>query len=101
VVQLRIYSINDLFKVLEHFDKYPLLTQKKVDYELFKQAIYLIKNEEHLTIDGIIKLVRIKAYMNKGLSNLLKINFPLVASEISNDISPRLPIKGQVVVCPN
>lgn len=101
VLQLKIYSINDLIKVLEHFDKYPLLTQKKVDYELFKQAIYLIKNEEHLTIDGIIKLVRIKAYMNKGLSNLLKTNFPLVASEISNDISPRLPIKGQVVVCPN
>jgi len=99
VLQLKIYSINDLIKVLEHFDKYPLVTQKKVDYELFKQAIYLIKNEKHLNIDGIIQLVRIKAYMNKGLSNLLKINFPLVASEISNDIYPRLPIKGQVVVC--
>ena len=76
-----------------------LYLQKKM--LIFKQAIYLIKNEEHLTMDGLNKLVRIKAYLNKGLSYSLKSAFPLVASEISQDIFPILSIKDQVIVCPN
>lgn len=32
-----------------YFDKYPLISQKWVDYILFKDAILLIKNKEHLT----------------------------------------------------
>ena len=28
--------------IIPHFDKYPLITQKKADYLLFKQAVYLL-----------------------------------------------------------
>jgi hypothetical protein len=38
--------------IIPHFDKYPLMTQKRADYELFKQVITLVQNKEHLTVDG-------------------------------------------------
>lgn len=43
-------------------------------------AFYLIKNKEHLTLDGIKKLIAIKSSMNKGLSDELKTAFPDVTS---------------------
>jgi hypothetical protein len=73
-----------------------------VDYELFKQAVYIIKNGEHLTMDGLTKIVRIKACMNKGLSDTLKSAFPLVAADLmSQDISSRLSIRNQIIEYPN
>ena len=38
---------------LNHFDCYPLITQKWSDYQLFKQEVFeLIKRKEHLTMEG-------------------------------------------------
>jgi len=56
-IQLRVESLNELSILIQHFDKYPLLTQKRIDFELFKAAIHLIKNKEHLTKEGMEKLV--------------------------------------------
>jgi len=39
-------------------------------------AVNLIKNKEHLTKEGLRKIVAIKASINKGLSNTLKEIFP-------------------------
>ena len=72
----QVRSVKDLSAVINHFDKYPLITQKLADYELFKQAIQLIQQKEHLTIEGIHKLIAIKASMNLGLSKELKAAFP-------------------------
>ncbi len=36
----RVQLTKDLAKVISHFDKYGLITQKRADYELFKQALY-------------------------------------------------------------
>jgi len=65
----------DLASIIKHFDNYPLLTQKQVDYLLFKQAFNIILNREHLTIEGIHKIVAIKASLNLGLSYTLKAAF--------------------------
>ena len=53
--QYRVSSRNDLKVILNHFDKYPLITQKWADYFLFKMIINLINNKEHLTIEGLRK----------------------------------------------
>lgn len=53
-------------------------SQKRADYELFKQAFELIKNKNHLTADGLKEIVSIKASMNLGLSESLKTVFPNV-----------------------
>ena len=52
-----VQSIKDLDVILNHFDKYPLITKKHADYLLFKMAIDLIKNKEHLNQEGLRKLI--------------------------------------------
>jgi len=63
-MQYRVSSLKDLQVILEHFDQYPLITKKQEDYLLFKQAINLIINKEHLSFTGLLKLVSIKATLN-------------------------------------
>jgi hypothetical protein len=94
-VSYTVTSIKDLPVIIEHYDKYPLITQKRADYLLFKQAFELIKLKEHLTLEGLNKLVAIKASMNKGLSPQLKAAFP--------NITPvqRLEVVDQVIKDPN
>ena len=62
--------------IIPHFVKYPLLTQKRADFELFKLVVELMNKKEHLTKEGLNKIVAIKASMNKGLSDELKAAFP-------------------------
>nr|QBM09655.1 hypothetical protein [Dactylella sp.] len=74
--QLTVSSIKDLQIIIKHFDKYPLISQKLIDYQLFKEALNLILLKSHVTLEGLRKIVAIKASINKGLSNDLKIAFP-------------------------
>jgi len=41
-------------------------------------AIDLIDNNEHLSMEGLQKIVNLRASMNKGLSNELKVAFPKI-----------------------
>jgi hypothetical protein len=79
-IQYRVSSIKDLAAVISHFDKYPLITQKRADFELFKKAFYLIKNKGHLTKEGLEKIVALRASLNFGLSDQLKSEFPNITS---------------------
>jgi len=48
-------------KIIDHFEKFPLITNKLKDYKLFKLAYILFLKKEQLTIEGIKKLVSIKS----------------------------------------
>lgn len=74
--QYRVESLNGLAIIINHFDKYSLITKKQADYALFKLAYDLIKNKSHLTEKGLLELIALKAVMNNGLSNDLSITFP-------------------------
>jgi hypothetical protein len=74
----KVTSVKDLVSVIKHFDKYPLVTFKLADYLLFKEVVGMIQLKEHLTMDGLEKIVAIKASINKGLSDELKAAFPHV-----------------------
>uniref|UniRef100_UPI0030DF1BFC hypothetical protein n=1 Tax=Dematophora necatrix TaxID=2751867 RepID=UPI0030DF1BFC len=65
----------DLEKIIKHLDKYPLITKKLADFELFKLAYKLVLNKEHLKLEGLKKVVGLKATMNKGLSDQLRAAF--------------------------
>lgn len=69
-------SLKELEIIMTHFNKYYLISQKYSDFELFKAAIALVKKGEHLTLEGLQKIVNIKASMNRGLSNKLVAEFP-------------------------
>jgi len=62
--QYSVQSVKDLARIIDHFEKYPLITQKRADYEIFKQVFYLISRKEHLTLPGLQEIVAIKASMN-------------------------------------
>jgi hypothetical protein len=73
----RVNKLNDIINIIiPHFDKYSLITQKHSDYIIFKNIIELINKGQHLNKDGIIKIISLKASLNKGLSDKLKIDFP-------------------------
>ena len=74
--QYTVKSLKDLETIIAHFDNYPLLGQKWADYTLFKSAVQLIKDKEHLNKQGFNKLLCIRDSMNLGLSEELKLNFP-------------------------
>jgi hypothetical protein len=74
--QYRVESIKDLPIVIKFFDEHPLITKKHADYFLLKLAINLVLNKEHLNMEGLKKIVAIKASMNKGQSSKLKDAFP-------------------------
>ena len=96
------YTITSVIEIINvvipHFDKYPLITRKFIDYQLFKKAVALIANKEHLTVEGLQKIVTIKASMNRrSLSDELKKSFtdivPLPLSECFalHTIDPEIP----------
>ena len=88
-IQYRVFSINDLKVVLDHFDQFPLISKKFVDYFLFKQAYLLLANQVHLTPEGFRQIISIKASINNGLSGALKEAFP--------DIKPAPTVKREKI----
>lgn len=79
-IELRASSVKDLLVIIDHFDKYPLITQKLADYILFKRVLELMNSQEHLILEGLNKVVAIKASINKGLSSELNKAFPDIIS---------------------
>ena len=70
-------SIGDLTtKIIPHFVKYPLITQKQGDFLLFKSAVEMVNLKKHLTMEGLQRIVSFKASVNLGLTEILKTAFP-------------------------
>ena len=76
LIQLRVQSLQKFETVINHFQKFPLITKKRADFDLLKKVFILIKNKEHLTPEGLRKIVALRASMNLGLSDKLKVAFP-------------------------
>ena len=69
------YKRNELLPEAQKQGKQMLLTKKRADFILFKEVLELMNTREHLTMEGLAKIVNIKASMNKGLSEQLKEQF--------------------------
>ena len=85
-IQLRVQSFQDIESVRNHFDKFPLLTKKRADFDLLKKVFILMKRKEHLTPEGLRKIFALKAAMNLGLSDKLKLAFPDVVPAERPDV---------------
>nr|QIJ45957.1 hypothetical protein [Calonectria ilicicola] len=93
-VEFCIQSMKDLGAVINHFDQFPLLTKKYGDYQLFKQAYNIVKNKDHLSLEGLKRIIAIKASLNLGLSDELKLAFP----DIVPEVKPNIPIPISTIV---
>ena len=73
----RVNSLQDLTNcIIPHFSNYPLLSQKAADFILFTRIVKLINNKMHLTEEGLLQIINLRASINLGLSNLQKSKFP-------------------------
>ena len=87
-IELIVSSLKDIKILINHFDTYPLITNKWSDYQIFKEVFVLINNKQHLSIEGFKKILSLKAVFNKGLPYQLKATF----SGISPTIRPKTPL---------
>ena len=79
MVLYRVSKLNDIIDVIiPHFVNFPLRSGKLIDFNLWKACAMLVKNKEHLTEEGIQKIISLKSALNKGLSESLKLAFPTV-----------------------
>ena len=77
IMNYQVCFINELTNIIiPHFEKYPLTSQKYGNFIIFQNIVKLMNKKEHLDEKGLIKIVSLKASLNKGLSYNLKICFP-------------------------
>ena len=84
-----VQSIKILYEnIIPHFKKYPLLTQKKIDFLLFSDAVEIMYKTKHIEISHVNKILSLKSCMgkNKGLSSLLLNLFPNVDRLLRSDV---------------
>lgn len=77
LIRWHVGSVKDLVNVIiPFFEQYPLISQKRADFELFKRAVELVNNKEHMTQAGLQEIINIKASLNNGNLGELKVVFP-------------------------
>lgn len=72
----RVRKLKELIELVKFFDKYPLISLKRGDYLLFKQIVSIMQLKEHNTLEGLQKIINIRATLNFGLSKELQLMFP-------------------------
>lgn len=77
-VTFAVDSLKEVPVIINHFDKYPLVTQKLSDYLIFKQCFEIIKQGNHLTEIGLLEIIGLKSNLNLGLPVKVKEAFPNV-----------------------
>jgi hypothetical protein len=94
-VSFRVNSAQELTNlVIPHLFHFPLLSQKAADFYFFKEIVNLIFYKTHLTEEGLLQIINIRASMILGLSDLLKSQFinccPVPRKIINTTLIPNL-----------
>jgi len=63
----KVSNISDISNVIiPFFNKYPLVTQKRADFNIFTQIAKLLENKQHMNCKGLQDIVNLKASLNLG-----------------------------------
>ena len=57
-----------LHRIVPFFEKHPLKTKKRVDFEKFRRVLLKMEAGDHLTPEGVEEIRRIAGQMNRGRS---------------------------------
>ena len=75
----KVSKLKDIIDVIiPHFDKYPLQGVKCIDYNLWKEAVNFINKKEHITNEGLLKILYVSKILSPrglDLSPSLKLDF--------------------------
>lgn len=64
----RVRSIKHLLeKIIPFFEKHQLKTKKRIDFQKFRRVLLMIEKDNHLTVEGVEEIRRIKQQMNNKL----------------------------------
>jgi hypothetical protein len=65
--KFEVRSIDDLIKIIiPHFEKYPLIGAKAVDFEKFAQICWMMRSNLHRNKEGLIKIIDLAYQINYG-----------------------------------
>jgi len=79
--ELRIRGLDALEKVVECFRSNPLKTTKQRDFEIFAKIISMMREQDHLTQEGLLKIAELASMMNRQTRRT-------VLSRIPRDCTP-------------
>ena len=64
-LKYEVRSLSDLVdKIIPHFEKYPLLSEKQKDFEFFKQVCFLMQRNLHRNEKGLLRIMNLAFQMN-------------------------------------
>lgn len=76
-ITFKVSSVKDLISsVIPHFDKFPLITQKHADFDLFKQIVLIRASMRRLSLESFHKILSLRANLNTGWSKEIQEAFP-------------------------
>ena len=65
----RVRGLTHLQKtIIPFFEKHKLKTKKNIDFLKFRDILIMMSREQHLTIEGLLKIDAIRLEMNRGLT---------------------------------
>lgn len=83
---IAVYRVSNLQNIKEiiipHFKKYPLITKKSIDFNLWSIVIDMIYNKEHLKKSGFLTILTYYAYINRGISKKVLKFYPKISPVI-------------------
>ena len=75
MITYQVPNIKSLLLIIDHFIKYPLLLHKTANFNVLKEGYHLFIEKAYLTHEGCMKILCLKALLNKGISNELSERF--------------------------
>jgi LAGLIDADG DNA endonuclease family protein len=63
--ELRIRKLDELNQVMDFFERFPLMTKKRKDFEIFREVLNSMNRHEHLTHEGLERIANLCWKMNR------------------------------------
>ena len=95
------FEVNNLAAIIENvipfFERFGFLSSKKKrDFQIFKRIVFMMKEDEHLVKEGMIKVLRLRNEMNDGGKRKYSDEEILKAIEVSSEtirqMAPKAPM---------
>jgi hypothetical protein len=67
--QYRVRNRQELPVIIDHFNKYPLHTSKKINFSYFCEILDLMACKIHTKVNGFLKLISLINKLNKPINN--------------------------------
>ena len=77
MVSYSVTKLSDIVNIIiPHFKKYHLQSAKSIDFKLWSECVEIMNNKEHITDEGLNRIISLKSILNKGLTEKIKLDFP-------------------------